>query len=119
MIKQVNKRLNRQKRHARIRKDLSGTPTRPRLTLYKSNQNIYAQVIDDTTGTTLVQASTLDADLKSMSANKEGAKAVGELVGKRAIDKGIKEVVFDRSGYQYHGKVKELAEGAREAGLNF
>lgn len=119
MIKAINKRANRQARHARIRENLSGTPERPRLTVYKSNANIYAQIIDDTTGTTLVQASTLDADLKGECANKEGAKKVGELVGKRAIDEGIKVVVFDRSGYQYHGKVKELADGAREAGLTF
>ncbi|MDO5718197.1 MAG: 50S ribosomal protein L18 [Tissierellia bacterium] len=122
MLKPVDKQKNRRARHARVRKKLSGTPDRPRLTIYKSNTNIYAQLVDDTTGTTLVQASTLDKELRSeekANANKETAKKVGELIGKRAQDKGITDVVFDRSGYRYHGKVKELADGAREAGLKF
>lgn len=119
MIKAVNKAANRKARHARIRKNLSGTPDMPRLTVYKSNANIYAQIVDDTTGTTLVAASTLDKDLKGLGANKESARKVGELVGKRAVEKGIKTIVFDRSGYQYHGKIQELADGAREAGLDF
>ena len=111
----------RLKRHARVRKDLFGTPEKPRLNLYRSNTNIYAQIIDDTKGVTLVSASTLDKELASLESksNKEAAKAVGLAIGKKAIEKGITEVVFDRSGYLYHGKVKELAEGAREAGLKF
>lgn len=122
MLKAVDKQKNRRARHARVRKKLSGTPDRPRLSVYKSNTNIYAQLVDDTTGTTLVQASTLDKELRSedkANANKESAKKVGELIGKRAQEKGITDVVFDRSGYKYHGKVKELADGAREAGLKF
>lgn len=119
MIKSIDKVANRKARHARIRKDLSGTPESPRLTVFKSNSNIYAQIVDDTTGNTIVSASTLDKDLKDFGANIEGAKKVGELIGKRAVDKGIKDIVFDRSGYQYHGVIKELADAAREAGLNF
>ncbi|WP_459541878.1 50S ribosomal protein L18, partial [Parvimonas micra] len=104
-----------------VRKKVSGTPEKPRLNLYRSNTNIYAQIIDDTKGVTLVSASTLDKELASLESksNKEAAKAVGLAIGKKAIEKGITEVVFDRSGYLYHGKVKELAEGAREAGLKF
>ncbi|MDO5689664.1 MAG: 50S ribosomal protein L18 [Tissierellia bacterium] len=122
MLKAINKEVNRKARHKRVRKNLSGTPAIPRLTVFKSNLNVYAQIVDDTTGTTLVQASTLDKDLKGKlerGNNKEAAKAVGELVGKRAVEKGIETVVFDRSGYLYHGKVKEVADGAREAGLKF
>ncbi|HHX67050.1 MAG: 50S ribosomal protein L18 [Miniphocaeibacter sp.] len=122
MLKQINKEANRKARHARVRKKLSGTPQKPRLNIYKSNANIYAQIIDDIAGTTLVSASTLDKDIKSglsNSSNKEAAKIVGDVIGKRALEKGIEEVVFDRSGYKYHGKVKELAEAARNAGLKF
>ncbi|QQK07063.1 50S ribosomal protein L18 [Miniphocaeibacter halophilus] len=122
MLKQINKEANRKARHARVRKKLSGTPQKPRLNVYKSNANIYAQIIDDIAGTTLVSASTLDKDIKSglsNSSNKEAAKMVGDVIGKRALEKGIEEVVFDRSGYKYHGKVKELAEAARNAGLKF
>ncbi len=122
MLKQINKEANRKARHSRVRKKLSGTPQKPRLNVYKSNTNIYAQIIDDIAGKTLVSASTLDKDLKGVldsTSNKEAAKKVGEALGKKALDNGIKEVVFDRSGYLYHGKVKELAEGAREAGLKF
>ena len=122
MLKVVNKQGNRKARHARVRKKLSGTPDKPRLTVYKSNTNIYAQLVDDTTGTTLAQASSLESELKledKKNATKETAKQVGELLAKRAQEKGISEAVFDRSGYQYHGKVKELADGAREAGLKF
>ncbi len=118
MLNRFNRNAARKFRHNRIRNKISGTPEKPRLTVYKSNKNVYAQIIDDTTGRTLVSASTLEADLKSgKSAGKEEAKSVGELVGKRALEEGIEEVVFDRSGYRYHGKVKELADGAREAGL--
>lgn len=116
-----NKSISRKARHSRVRKNLSGTPERPRLNVYKSNANIYAQIIDDVNGVTLVSASTLDKELsgENLKANVESAKKVGELVAKRALDKGVEEVVFDRSGYIYHGKVKELAESAREAGLKF
>ncbi len=99
-----------------------GTTERPRLNVYRSLNNVYAQIIDDTTGTTLVSASTLEADIKSQvsgTGNKEAAKVVGEAVAKRAIEKGIDTVVFDRAGYLYHGRVKELADGARAAGLKF
>lgn len=116
-----DKRKNRLARHQRIRRKINGTPERPRLCMFKSNSNIYAQIIDDVNGVTLVSASTLDKELKSenLGANIESAKKVGALVAKRALAKGIEEVVFDRSGYIYHGKVKELAESAREAGLRF
>lgn len=117
----MKKNASRKARHLRVRKKISGTPERPRLSIYKSNANIYAQIVDDTTGKTLASASTLDKDLReqNLNANIESAKKVGELVAKRALDSGIKKVVFDRSGYIYHGKVKELAESAREAGLEF
>ena len=118
MLKQINKNENRKARHARVRKKVSGTPEKPRLNLYRSNTNIYAQIIDDTKGVTLVSASTLDKELASLE-SKSNKEAVGLAIGKKAIEKGITEVVFDRSGYLYHGKVKELAEGAREAGLKF
>lgn len=120
MFKKIDKNANRVKRHLRIRKNLTGTSEKPRLCLFKSNTNIYAQLIDDVNHNTLVAASTLDKDYKGESkSNMEAAKLVGELIGKRAIDKGIEQCVFDRSGYLYHGKVKELAEGARSAGLKF
>lgn len=109
-------------RHRRARQKIHGTPERPRLNVYRSNNHIYAQIIDDTTGQTLVSASTLDKELAeklSSTHNKEASKLVGQLVGKRAIEKEITEVVFDRGGYIYHGRIKELAEGAREAGLKF
>ncbi|PAB58189.1 50S ribosomal protein L18 [Anaeromicrobium sediminis] len=118
----MSKNKIRQTRHARVRKKVSGTPERPRLNVFRSLNNVYAQVIDDVAGNTLASASTLDKEIKEKvanTANKEAAKLVGELVAKRAIEKGIKEVVFDRGGYIYHGRVKELAEGAREAGLQF
>lgn len=120
-MSKLSKNSNRKARHLRVRKKLSGTPERPRLSVYKSNANIYAQIIDDVNGVTLVSASTIDKELsgEKLSANIESAKKVGSLVAKRALDKGIKSVVFDRSGYIYHGKVKELAESAREAGLEF
>ena len=112
----------RLKRHARVRKNLSGTPERPRLCVFRSNKNISCQIIDDVNKVTLVSASSLDKELKAEignGGNKEAAKAVGELVAKRAMEKGIEEVVFDRGGCIYHGRVKELAEAAREAGLEF
>ncbi len=112
----------RQHRHERVRKNISGTAERPRLAVYRSLRHIYAQVIDDIAGHTLVAASTLDAALAPNLADlnkSEQAKAVGELVGKRAVDAGISTIVFDRGGFPYHGRVKALAEGARESGLKF
>lgn len=107
-------------RHARVRKNISGTPEKPRLCVFKSARHIYAQVIDDTAGNTLAAASTLDKDLAiENGGNKAAAKAVGESIAKKAMDKGIKEVAFDRGGFLFHGRVKELADGAREAGLKF
>lgn len=122
MLKKFNRNEARKIRHERVRKKIYGTPERPRLNVYRSNSHIYAQIIDDINGHTLISASTLDEELKeklSSTSNKEAARLVGELIGKRALEKGIEQVVFDRGGYQYHGRVKELAEGAREAGLKF
>jgi large subunit ribosomal protein L18 len=121
----INKQVRntvRLRKHVRVRKKVSGTSERPRLNVFRSLKNIYAQIIDDTTGITLVSASTLDEALKgklTSSSNKEASKEVGKLVAQRALDKGLKLVVFDRGGYIYHGRVKELADGAREAGLEF
>ena len=107
------------KRHKRVRGKISGTAERPRLNVFRSNTNIYAQLIDDVKGVTLAAASSLDKEISGNGGNKEAAKEVGKLVAQRAADKGITEVVFDRGGYVYHGRVKELAEGAREGGLKF
>ena len=116
----ATKNEKRLARHARGRKHISGTPERPRLCVFKSSKNIYAQVIDDTTGTTIVSASTLDKDIEvENGGNKAAAKVVGESVAKKALEKGISEVAFDRGGFLFHGRVKELADGAREAGLKF
>ncbi len=115
-VSKEDKRLARQKR---VRATVKGTQARPRLSVFKSLNNIYAQIIDDENGTTIVSASTLDADVKTKASNIEAAKEVGTLVAKRAIEKKIDTVVFDRNGYLYHGKVKELAEAARAAGLKF
>ena len=122
MIKKPSKNEARLRKHLRVRKKISGTPERPRLNVYRSLKNIYAQIIDDKSGRTLVAASTLDEAIKGKiqnGGNKEAAREVGKLIAQRALDKGINSVVFDRGGYIYHGRVKELAEGAREAGLNF
>ena len=122
MFKKRDRNELRVIRHARVRKKISGTPEMPRLCVYRSNSNIYAQVIDDTKGCTLVSASTLDANLKGQleEVDKKGAaKLVGKLVAERALQAGIKAVVFDRGGYVYTGRVAELAAGAREAGLDF
>jgi large subunit ribosomal protein L18 len=105
-------------RHDRLRKKISGTPERPRLAVYRSLKHIYAQIIDDSTGTTLCAASSQEKEL-STKGNAEGAKQVGSTLAKRAKDKGIKAVVFDRGGFRYHGRVANLADGAREAGLEF
>jgi len=122
MINKKSSNDQRIKRHYRVRKNVSGTAERPRLNVFRSSSNIYAQIIDDTAGVTLVAASTLDADVKakiSNGGNKEAAKEVGIAVAKKAIEKGIKQVVFDRGGYIYHGRIAELAAGAREGGLDF
>jgi large subunit ribosomal protein L18 len=120
MITKLDKNAVRKKRHARVRAKLSGAPTRPRLNVFRSNKHIYAQVIDDVNGVTLASASTLDKELGLESTgNIEAAKKVGELVAKRAAEKGITSVVFDRGGYLYHGRVKALADAARENGLQF
>ena len=122
MFKKADKKASRAKRHLRVRKKISGTPERPRLSVYRSEKNIYAQIIDDTNRVTLVAASSLDEAVKGAvnhTGNKEAAKMIGEAVAKRALDKGITEVVFDRGGYVYHGRVQTLAESAREAGLKF
>ena len=111
--------MERRRRHIRVRRKISGTAERPRLCIYRSNSNIYVQIIDDVAGKTLVQASTLDKEIKTKYANKEAAKEVGTLIAKRAADNKITEVVFDRGGYIYHGVVKELAEAARQGGLKF
>lgn len=118
----MDKRSARKRRHKRVRNKVIGTPERPRMNVYRSLKNIYVQIIDDLSGHTLVSASSLDPAIRDSiedGGNKEAAKAVGELVAERAIEKGIETVVFDRGGYQYHGRVKSLAEAAREKGLKF
>ncbi|MEG0018931.1 MAG: 50S ribosomal protein L18 [Oscillospiraceae bacterium] len=117
MVKTPNSNVARLKRHARVRAKISGTASRPRLDVFRSSKHIYAQIIDDVAGVTLAQASTMDKDFTSYGGNIEAAKAVGSAVAKAAIAKGITTVVFDRGGYIYHGRVKALAEGAREGGL--
>ena len=119
MITKTNRKLERERRHRRVRTKISGTPECPRLCVFRSNTNVYAQVIDDVNKVTLASASTLDKEVKTKKSNKEAAKEVGALVAKRALEKNIKSVVYDRGGYIYHGVVKELAESAREAGLEF
>ncbi len=122
MAKKNSRNDKRVQRHARVRRDVFGTPEKPRLCVYRSLSNIFAQIIDDVSGNTLVAASTLDKEIKEQFANggnKEAARAVGEAVGKRALEKGIETVCFDRGGFLYHGRVKELADGARSAGLKF
>lgn len=121
MLKKESRDIARKRRHFRVRKKIFGTSEVPRLTVHKSLKNIYAQLIDDEEGITLVSASTQDKAFEGekLGCNVESAKKVGELIAKRALDKGIKEVVFDRSGYRYHGRIKALAEAAREAGLDF
>ena len=119
MVKQADKNKARLKRHKRERAKISGTALRPRLNVFRSTNNIYAQLIDDVAGVTLASASTLDKELNGYGGNKEAAKKVGKLIAERAAQKNITEVVFDRGGYIFHGRVKELAEGAREGGLKF
>ena len=119
MVSKINKNAMRLKRHVRVRGKVSGTPERPRLNVFRSNANIYAQIIDDVNGVTLVAANTLEKDFEGATGNIEAAKKVGAVLAERAKAKGIEEVVFDRGGYVYHGRVAALAEGAREAGLKF
>ena len=122
MLNKIDKNKKRASRHSKIRNKIVGTPERPRLNVFRSSRHIYAQVIDDATGTTLTSASTKDKEIaaKIADSNKvDAAKVVGQEIAKRAQDKGVKTVVFDRGGYLYHGRVKSLAEGARESGLEF
>ena len=122
MLKKADKNANRLQRHKRVRRKITGTTQRPRLCVFRSSNNIYAQIIDDANRVTLTAASSLDAEVKGAvkhGGNKEAAKMVGEMIAKRAIEKGITEVVFDRGGYLYQGRVQVLAEAAREAGLKF
>ena len=119
MVKKPDSNKARIKRHNRVRNKISGTPERPRLNVFRSAKHIYAQLIDDINGVTLVAASSLEKDFEGNGGNKEAARKVGEMIAKRAAEKGISQVVFDRGGYIFHGRVKELAEGAREGGLKF
>lgn len=122
MYKIYERNATRKKKHRRLRFRLTGTTERPRLNVFRSNSQIYAQIIDDTVGKTIVSASTLEKDIQGEIKDlgkKEAAKVVGKLIAKRAVEKGIKKVVFDRGGYIYHGRVAALAEGAREDGLEF
>ncbi len=119
MVSKTNRKAEVKRRHIRVRRKVSGTPECPRLCVYRSNNNLFAQIVDDVAGNTLVSASTLDKEVKVKHSNKEAAKEVGALIAKRALDKKIETIVFDRSGYIYHGVIKELAESAREAGLKF
>lgn len=122
MIRKPSRAAARVKRHYRLRNNISGTATKPRLAVFRSNMHIYAQIIDDTVGNTICSASTMEADIKAKVAKTndvEAAKVVGEAVAKKAIEKGINTVVFDRGGYVYHGKIQALADAAREAGLQF
>ena len=119
MIKRPDTNAQRLKRHKRVRAKLSGTPERPRLNVFRSNANIYAQIIDDVNGVTLASANTLEKEFEGLTGNCEGAKKVGAVLAERAKAKGISEVVFDRGGYIFHGRVAALAEGAREGGLEF
>ena len=122
MYKRQDRKVALSRRHKRIRKNVMGTPERPRLAVHRTLAHIYAQIIDDTMGITLVSASTVEPDIKGQigyGGNKTAAKEVGKIIAKRALDKGLNEVVFDRGGNLYHGRVASLAEGAREAGLQF
>jgi len=119
MVSNINKKAMRLHRHVRVRGKISGTPERPRLNVFRSNANIYAQLIDDVNGVTLVAANTLEKTFEGATGNAEAAKKVGLTLAERAKAKGIEQVVFDRGGYVYHGRVAALAEGAREGGLEF
>ncbi|MCP3900288.1 MAG: 50S ribosomal protein L18 [Desulfobacteraceae bacterium] len=119
MAKTSERQVSRLKRKKRIRKNIFGSIERPRLSVFRSSKHIYAQIVDDVNGNTLVSASTLDKEFNTKGDKKVRAKEIGQLIGKRALDKGITQVVFDRNGFLYHGRVKALSTGAREAGLNF
>ena len=119
MVKRIDKNAQRLKRHARVRGKISGTTERPRLAVYRSNAHISAQIIDDVNGVTLASASSYEKGFEGVGSNKEAARKVGNTLAQRALEKGISAVVFDRGGYIYHGRVSELAEGAREGGLKF
>ncbi len=119
MVSKKDSNKARLHRHLRVRGKISGTAARPRLCVFRSSKNISAQIIDDVAGVTLVSASTVEKSFNEYGGNKDAAKAIGKLIAERAIEKGITEVVFDRGGYVYHGRVQELAEGAREGGLKF
>lgn len=119
MVRKPDSNQGRLKRHARVRAKISGTAQRPRLNVFRSAKHIYAQIVDDVKGVTLVSASSMDKDFNVYGGNKEAAHKVGQAIAKKATEKGITEVVFDRGGYIYHGRIKELAEGARECGLKF
>ena len=119
MVKKLDRAEARAKRHRRVRGKISGTAECPRLNVFRSTKHIYAQIIDDVNGVTLASASSLEKDFDANGTNKDGARKVGQLIAKNALDKGIAEVVFDRGGYLYHGRIQELAEGAREGGLKF
>jgi large subunit ribosomal protein L18 len=119
MVSKKDKNAQRLKRHARVRAKVSGTTERPRLAVYRSNANIYAQIIDDVKGVTLCAASTVEAGFEGIGSNKEAAKKIGMKIAEKALAAGIDTVVFDRGGYVYHGRVSELAAGAREGGLKF
>ena len=119
MVSKIDKNAMRLKRHVRVRGKISGTPERPRLNVFRSNTNIYAQIIDDVNGVTLASANTLEKEFEGSTGNCEAAKKVGAVLAERAKAKGISEVVFDRGGYIFHGRVAALAEGAREGGLEF
>lgn len=119
MVKKPNSNEARLKRHRRVRGKISGTPERPRLNVFRSSKHIYAQIIDDVNGVTLVAASSMDKDFEGNGGNKDAARKVGQAIAKLAIEKKIEEVVFDRGGYLYHGRIAELADGARESGLKF
>ena len=119
MVKKLDRAKARAKRHGRVRNKSSGTAECPRLNVFRSSKHIYAQIIDDVKGVTLCSASSMAKDFEGNGGNKEGARKVGEMIAKAAADKGIENVVFDRGGYLYHGRVKELADGAREGGLKF
>ncbi len=119
MITKTDRKMERTRRHIRVRRKISGTAECPRLCVYRSNANLYVQVIDDVAGNTLVSASTLDKEIKTKKSNKEAAKELGALIAKKALAKNIETVVYDRGGYIYHGVVKELADAARDAGLKF
>ena len=119
MVSKIDKKAMRARRHVRVRAKISGTPERPRLNVFRSNANIYAQIIDDVNGVTLASANTLEKEFEGLTGNCEAAKKVGTVLAERAKAKGITQVIFDRGGYVYHGRVAAVADGAREGGLEF